>query len=754
MPVHVVRDGHIEAQLPSTARRIQLRALQLGANLADTYLLGQVSLTYPSSKLGNGLELFKFVLEDPSEKNAKLKAINTFIFGKMAVECGKAMRQGDTVVVFGFDLTKSPSVSRDGRHRCQIELSEEKGSEIYILNKSGSRAESTASGSKYSYTTLDQLKEGMVANLFGVVKFFKPPYRSKGTDYCSAITIVDPSDVKLKCMLFSGSTDTLPKVYKIGDIVRFHRIKIQSFHEEIQGITTAGFSALVFDGTVGAPMCPRTSSNSYTFTKENEKNVDALRKWAINHLDLPGSRVKLSDVQPLQYFDLICHLVAKAEVDKTSYLLKVWDGTKCVSPTWKICVEDEALEGERSLIHKLRNLTVDVLVYDNHVESAKSLKVGSCIVIHSVHTKLHAANAENQTSASYLEFYLHGGTGYGRGITVLPDNNYDAQELKKFLDTVDPKEYDRYEEPCISEAPLVLTSHCDWQTIPLATVINSPAPNKFRVRAQLQRFQPQRLDQSVKLHCTKCKSLQDAPEEHDLNIIFQERVMLHPKPVIQNTEWYQSAVWGTNNPNRCIAAHFVRKCDLHQDPENTLIMVEGAALQEIYKLSKHFGSVIPVKSDKQQLEIDLSAPFLIEGNRWHYGCRNCSNVKRIDALIPLANTSSWETTAIAEALGIEPLRHVFVMNFTLADETGLLKAYLWNYAEQFFQIPASEILMDSLLQDKLCKIMETLCPPRKNNSECPWLEFCIRSYNSSDGGKEHICYEVFDTEVTGTILNH
>lgn len=34
---------------------------------------------------------------------------------------------------------------------------------------------------KYVYTSLNHLKDGTIVNLYGVVKFFKPPYVSKGT---------------------------------------------------------------------------------------------------------------------------------------------------------------------------------------------------------------------------------------------------------------------------------------------------------------------------------------------------------------------------------------------------------------------------------------------------------------------------------------------------------------------------------------------------------------------------------------------
>lgn len=51
--------------------------------------------------------------------------------------------------------------------------------------------------------------------------------------------------------------------------------------------------------------------------------VEALRVWASTHISPSSTLVKLCDVQPLQYFDLTCQLLGKAEVDGASFLLKV-----------------------------------------------------------------------------------------------------------------------------------------------------------------------------------------------------------------------------------------------------------------------------------------------------------------------------------------------------------------------------------------------------------------------------------------------
>ncbi|KAE8616006.1 hypothetical protein XENTR_v10008690 [Xenopus tropicalis] len=583
----------------------------------------------------------------------------------------------------------------------------------------------------YTYTPIDQLQHGKVYNVYGVVIFFKPPYRSKGTDYCLVVTIVDQSEAKLKCMLFSGNQETLPKIYKVGDIVRFHRVKVQQFNGELQGINSSGFSSLVFDGIVGSSVSPRSTSKCYSFHPHNDKVVEVLRQWAANHLKVFAQQIKISDVQSIQYFDLLCQLVGKAEVDNSSYLIKVWDGTKNSASSWNVFVEEDALEGDQKRIHQLQSLTIDVLVYDNHVESAKSLKIGSYLLIHNVHAKLHTPGKENEAKNPYLEFHLHGGTCFGRGITVLPENNSDVQDLQRLLVSVHQSlDNIASQEICSSlHPPLALKAQQDWPITPLAAVIKSKAPRKYRIKARLRTYEPQNLYQSVKLYCVKCNSLHNVPDEDSLENVLQNSSDYEAMASMQSTSWYQSAVWNTHNQqNRHVAIHFVKRHDILQNPEDTLIMLQGGTLHEIYKLSRRFDSIIPVKAIQGNLEIDISVPFLIQGNRWHYGCNRCSKIKSTEMLQSLSQEISWNATEIAKVLGIQPLRYVFIMKFTFEDETGKLNAFLWNYSEQFFHTSANEILLDNKLQEKLCNIMDTLSPPRKtigNLSLLVWiLEIC------------------------------
>lgn len=100
-------------------------------------------------------------------------------------------------------------------------------------------------------------------------------------------------------------------------------LQVREYNGQMQGITSAGFASLTFDGTVGAPVLPRTSSKVYTFMDEEQKTIEELRVWAASNLTISGPATKLSGVQPMVFFDLTCQLVGKAKVDGSSFLLKV-----------------------------------------------------------------------------------------------------------------------------------------------------------------------------------------------------------------------------------------------------------------------------------------------------------------------------------------------------------------------------------------------------------------------------------------------
>uniref|UniRef100_A0A3Q3X9A5 Protection of telomeres protein 1 n=1 Tax=Mola mola TaxID=94237 RepID=A0A3Q3X9A5_MOLML len=287
---------------------------------------------------------------------------------------------------------------------------------------------------KPTYIRLDELKAGTVVCVYGVVVFFKPPFRSRGTDFCSSLKITDQSNQKIRCNVFCEKLEDHPKIFQIGDIIRMHRL----FNDSIMLVNTFGFSAVTFNGVVGGPVEPRTSSRSFNFDQEDVRTVEKLRSWAAGEAILPPvPTIPLSAIQPKAYFDLTCQLLAKAPVDTTRTLLRVWDGTRCPHKLLKVMVKPDVMEGPSSFSAEKETLIADILVYDNHVEFARQLKVRSHFLrIYNLRALPGSSKGPGLTSSQaeevdHLAFHLHGGTAYGRGIRVLPENSPDVQELKR-----------------------------------------------------------------------------------------------------------------------------------------------------------------------------------------------------------------------------------------------------------------------------------------------------------------------------------
>lgn len=777
MPLELIKEvnGVPDVEMLAELEKVDFRTLRPGCDYSKKYIQGKVlvisSLTSDQRKKAT----LKIELEEEENSDTETNTISVLIFGKLAKDCAKVFYDGDTIAVSGFIVLSESSICSDGKTGLVLKAFEDLSSTVYVYVKAvkdfSAESMSLVPSPQYVYTPLNQLKDGMIVNVYGIVKFFKPPYLSKGTDYCSVVTIVDQTNVKLTCLLFSGSYESLPIVYKSGDIVRFHRLKVQTYKNETQGITSSGFACLTFEGTLGAPVIPRTSSKCFHFTSTDHKMVETLRVWASTNISPSSSLVKLCDVQPMQYFDLTCQLLAKAEVDGTSYLLKVWDGTRTPFPSWRVLIQDHVLHGDLHYMHKVQKLTVDIVVYDNHVQVAKSLKVGNFLRFYSLHTKLQSTNPENQSAALALEFHLHGGTSYGRGIRVLQETNSDVAQLKKTLesayltasqcsDSVRQSEMEDsfpisasgsvslYEvERCQQLSATILTDHQHLENTPLYAILKEKAPQRYRIRAKLRSYKPRKLYQSVKLYCSKCYSLQKVPDENDLDRIFQEGMSKTPDSKLQNTSLYDSKVWTIGDQERKVAIHFVKNSGVLPMSNDCQILIEGTSFSETCNLSSKFHSVIPVKSGPEDLELlNLSAPFLIQGKLHHYGCEQCSNLTSIQNLNSIANKISWTPSSVAEALHIVPLQYVFVMTFTLDDGTGVLDAYLMD-SEKFFQIPASEILTNDDLQQSMDIIMDMLCPQERKIGGYPWLECFIKSYNVSIGSKQQICYQIFDTTI-------
>ncbi|XP_074534226.1 protection of telomeres protein 1 [Halichoeres trimaculatus] len=792
MPVHVLSDGAGPGtKIPADLSRIHISVLSISTDPSNRSIKGKVVRKGPLVSLAADNFILKAVIQEEDSQpdtSSQSSSINIVLMGTLAKDFNQTVNQGDVLVVSGFTVGKSPTVNKDKLHPCNLLLSGDDAC-VYVcrlptppdprtqpaakrsaaLSAQVSRLPKTP---KYTYVKLGDLKAGPAVNVYGVVTFLKQPYKSRGTDYCSILKITDQSKREILCKIFCKNLEDHPKVFQVGDIVRLHGVKPQSYKDSIELIKTFGFSALTFDGGVGQPVEPRATSQSLHFDQEDRRMVEELRSWAASQSFIPpASTTPLSAVEPNAYFDLDCQLLAKAPIDTCCYLLRVWDGTKCPRQLLKVIVEPNVTEGPTSFSAEKESLIANVLAYDNHMEFARQLKLGDFLRIYNLHASPGSSKVPGLTSSQGVEvdqmaFHLHGGTAFGRGIRVLPEDSPGVQELKRNLEAFQgdgelndseimeiwctPPEFI---DPAIlesgtSSAPVSERS-CghNIQPVTLSQLKKSSQSRVHHVRVQLRSYEPQRLYQALKLYCSKCSNIQEVPDDELVAGLFSE--------ASRNSASCRPPSWGISGKvkipedslNRALGVHLFPQL-VSEGKHKELIFLRGSTLEETCQLASSYDNIIPVRSSDGHLTLlDLDAPFLFRGRKRYYGCRRCSKAAVWDQTAEGLELTDEKT--IAEALGVQLLQFVLLMKLQVQDATGALDVFLWRDAELFFGVSAEDAAANQEAQDSICQTMDSLCPPEGSTGERPWLDLCLKAYQPKEGGaQDQTCYQICQTTLT------
>ncbi|XP_040895129.1 protection of telomeres protein 1 [Toxotes jaculatrix] len=793
MPVCVLSEGvGPGAQVPAHLTRIPIPLITTSADYSSNTVQGKVVRKGPLVSSATDDFILKAVIQDDSELSSSSQnpSINVVLFGALAKDFNQAVNQGDVVVASGFTVGKSPTVHKDKLHPCNLLMSGDEAC-LYVsrtpplsdprsllANKRSTTLSTEVSRKakvpKYTYVRLDDLKVGSVVNVYGVVLFFKQPFKSRGTDFCSSLKITDQSNQKVGCTIFCEKLEEHPKIFQIGDIVRMHRVKTKFFNNSMTLLNTFGFSVVTFDGAVGSAVEPRTSSRSFHFDEDDRRTVEELRSWAADQTLLPPlPTIPLSAVQPKAYFDLTCQLLAKAPIDTTCTLLRVWDGTRCPRTLLKVIVEPGVTEGPSSFSKEKENLIANVLIYDNHVEFARQLKPGDFLRIYNLRaipgsSKVPGLTSSQSEEVDHLAFHLHGGTAYGRGIRVLPENSPDVQELKRVLEAFPEDDQDELHElddldflevwatppesldgetvKCSTERSC---SH-NLQPVTLSELKGSDPGRLHHVRVQLRSYEPRRLHQSLKLYCSKCTSMLDFPDDEQVAGLFSEAsrdsAPCSPPPwSLSGRVDVPGGSVGSSNRALCV---YLSTQLMSEGKTKELIFLMGSTLEETCRLAAGYQNIVPVRSSGGHLTLlDLSAPFLFRGRKRYYGCKRCSEAAVRE---PCAEgVEVIDEKIIADALGVQLLQSVLLMKLELQDATGTLDVFLWRDAELFFRVSAEDVAANQEAQKSIHQTMDTLCPPGGSTGERPWLDLCLTAYRAEDDdGQNQICYQICHTSVT------
>jgi len=313
----------------------------------------------------------------------------------------------------------------------------------------------------YKYSKIKNVSIGSVCNIYGVIKSFTGPNISKSGWNVLSMWLVDESCAEeqwqrdcLPCVLFGSDTVKLPDI-AVGDIVRFHRLKISYYNGWAQGKEGPGFSWLV-----ASEDSISHSHDNVTFTQADEKRICALKDWrAKSSLFTHNTDItRISDIEHKDYWvDLSVQVVAiyQSESDTSCTILVAWDGTLPSFKSHSYCTIDRRIgETDKNLETMSSSKTVKIHCYDNHKDDACKFVSGQLVELVNVHVKVidsfHTNAAvsmgiidikELESSTVWLSLVMHKGNTNGRRIVALQETDNEYKELTNLLlETADNEE--------------------------------------------------------------------------------------------------------------------------------------------------------------------------------------------------------------------------------------------------------------------------------------------------------------------------
>ncbi|BFZ12789.1 hypothetical protein BsWGS_15828 [Bradybaena similaris] len=424
----VLHSGDPEHVLPPGLTSLDIKSLTSCTDLVNKYVQATVHHRYQHCSVP--VSSLKCILQDIQGSTIELMA-----FGQVADDLDICVK-GDVLIFLKFEVEASPGHCSKP-YQMIVDDTGDIGSLVWIfknrIRSTQARPSQTATALRsYSYKSLGELKVNTIVDVYGVVKFYKPPVKTRGSDFCCVIGLTDPSlsssEDKVSCNIFAATEAQLPQL-QVGYIIRLHRLKIQTYNGRKQGYNGPGFQWLVFRGTFDDQ---EALSSSYTIEQQDEDKVNNLLDWWQEHGALASTRTTkmLSEVQPKEYFNLICQVVRICDLEANPCkVLRVWDGSKfqgVLKMTAEVEFNYSVLE-DGTLMQASAGLAVDVYLFDNHQRTAGSIKPGNFIQL----TNLHAAVVSGR-----VELTLHGGTAFERGVEVLSTDSPQVRHLNTLLASI------------------------------------------------------------------------------------------------------------------------------------------------------------------------------------------------------------------------------------------------------------------------------------------------------------------------------
>ena len=254
----------------------------------------------------------------------------------------------------------------------------------------------------YKYSSLKEVNEDRdekYHHIFGVVKYLGE----------QGVFLKDEKFDSLKIDFTSKCLHALPKI-KPGDVIRIHRV---CSHSQYSKICLKISDIIIFPSFKDKDLPKyktRYTAVNPTFEKFDKKRKEELEKWFSREL-LKNS---LKDIGPwTRWTDIIVQVVKIIDVSPNRVVVIVRDGTQSVLKFNTFITSDNCLNDE----------TVSINVWDRHTCKAKSLEIGSLIVIFNLENK--------QVNREKYELHLRGGSHFGKCIRKVHFNSFAGIEFKK-----------------------------------------------------------------------------------------------------------------------------------------------------------------------------------------------------------------------------------------------------------------------------------------------------------------------------------
>jgi hypothetical protein len=357
------------------------------------------------------------------------------------------------------------------------------------------RAPPTHRPTEYTYTPLKDVQVGQTLNIYGVIIDYTNIRPTKGTDLMRTLTIVDESKKPITLMLMRRNG--MCEVSHVGQIYRAHRVKFESFQNQMQGQCGHGYDDLVLSNVVGEMIDPVVIQNK-TFMASDRERVEQLRNWSHEFLktqECNTSRQYSKSISTIWnmlsysaavYGDITCKIV-NINTSTQTVILQVWDGSMPNQINANITITPAHV--------------IELVTRQN-----SNVKPGTWIKLRNAYIKQwgNIDPGDDDMDAPPINI-LNVMTNDKSSIVVLPEYHHDVQQI--LSDAVVTN--DTEEEPVLKVVTQnVVVTQTSFPKAPTSTIRfvqnDAKKPCKYRIKASVVEHFPRDIREFTRPICPEC----------------------------------------------------------------------------------------------------------------------------------------------------------------------------------------------------------------------------------------------------------